>query len=85
MTQIIPIGKLYHGQKGKPSLIGNVGRPFTTGWTIPINNGGGGPFSQGGNGPPGSGGNGPPGVGNSEHLKDHNPRSYIVQPIRPWT
>jgi hypothetical protein len=78
MTEIIFIGKSYHGRKGRPCLIGNVGRTFTSGWIVPINNGGGGPFTIGGNGPPGSGGSGPPGVGGNEHLKDQNPRSYIV-------
>jgi hypothetical protein len=42
MLQILPIRKLYHEWRGKPSPIGNVGRPPTSGWAILISNNGGG-------------------------------------------
>jgi len=83
MSQIIPIEKWYHQQKGKPSPIGDVGRPPTSGQDAPINNGGGGPFGGGNDGPPrgvgngflGSGGSGPLGGGSNgclfeEAIKD---------------
>ncbi|CAM6020197.1 unnamed protein product [Sphagnum balticum] len=94
MPQIIPIEKSYHDRKGGPSPIGDVGRPLTSGWTIPINNNGGGPFNKGGNKPLGGAGSGllkgggnsplgggdnnPPRSGNSKHLADQDPRSYAA-------
>jgi hypothetical protein len=50
MPWIIPTKKLYREWKGRPSLIGNVGRPPTSGQVVPINNGDGGPFGGRGNG-----------------------------------
>ncbi len=47
MPWIIPTTKLYHDQKGRPSMIGNASRLFIDGRTIFINNGNGGPFGGG--------------------------------------
>lgn len=60
MPQIIPIEKLYHEQRGKPSLIRNLGRLPINGQIVPIDKRGGKPFNGGGNGPLGSGGASPP-------------------------
>ncbi len=70
MPLIILTRKSYHEWRGKPSLIGDVGRPPTGGRAIPINNGGGGPFGSGGYGPLRGGGNGPLGGGSSGPLGD---------------
>jgi hypothetical protein len=82
MSQIIPIEKWYHQQKGKPSPIGDVGRPPNGGQDVLINNGGSGPFGGGNDGPPrgggsgllGSGGSGPLGGGSNGPLGDQNPK-----------
>jgi hypothetical protein len=74
MPRIIPIEKLYHDQKGRPSSIGNVGRESISGRTIPINNNGGELFGGGGNGPPKGGGNGPPKGGNNNSPKGGSSR-----------
>jgi hypothetical protein len=49
MPRIIPTKKPYHDWRGKPSPIGDVGRSFTGGQIVPINNGDGGPFDASGN------------------------------------
>ncbi len=61
---------MYHEQRGKPSLIRDLGRPPTSGQTIPTNKGGGKPFNGGGNGPQGSDGGSPPRGGGSGPLRD---------------
>jgi hypothetical protein len=68
MPQTIPIEKSYHDRKGRPSLIGDVGRLLTGGWTIPTSNNGGGPFNRGGNEPLGGGGSGLPRCGDNSPL-----------------
>ncbi len=39
MPQIVPIKKLYHDQKEKPSLIEDVSKPLTSGRIVLISNG----------------------------------------------
>ncbi len=90
MLWTIPIAKLYHDQKGRPSLIGNASGLFTDGWTILINNGSGGTFGGGGIWFPRGGGSNLPWGGNngllrngsSEHLADQIPRSYATRLAR---
>jgi hypothetical protein len=65
MPQIISIKKLYHGRRGKPSMIINLGRLPTSGQIVPTGKGGGKPFNGGGNGLLGSGGGGPLRGGNN--------------------
>jgi len=83
MSRIIPIEKWYHQRKGKPSPIGDVGRPPNGRQDVPINNGGDGPFGGGNDGPPrgggshdllGSGGSGPLGGGSNGPLGEQNPK-----------
>jgi hypothetical protein len=70
-------------------VIGNAGRPPTSGQVIPINNGDGGPFGRGGNGPPignplGGGGNGLLRGGDNRPLGDQNSRPYAVELTWSW-
>ncbi len=51
MPWIVPLEKLYHERRGRPSLVGNASRSLINGWVVPINNGDGGPFDRGRNGP----------------------------------
>ncbi len=78
MPQIVHIKKLYHEQNGKPSLIRDVGRPPTSGQTVPTSKGGGTPFIGGGNGPLGGGGGSPPRGGSNGPLGNQNPKSYVI-------
>jgi len=88
---------LYHDWRGKSSLIGDVGKVFTCGRTIPISNDNGGPLGGSGNGLPrggplgggcsdslGGGGNDPLKGGDNNHLADQIPRSYVVGPTWLW-
>ncbi len=92
MSWIIPTRKWYHEWKGKPSLIGDVSTPPTSGQIVPINNNGGGPFGigsdgtprGGGSGPLGGGGSGPLGGGSNGPLGDQNPKPYVTRLARPW-
>ncbi len=59
MPRIVFTIKLYHEQKGIPSLIRDVDGPPINGWVVPINNNNGGPFGDSGNKPI-KGGGGPP-------------------------
>ncbi len=70
MPWIIPTAKVYHDQKGRPSLIGDASRLFTDGWTILINNGSGGTFGGGGIWFPRGGGSNLPWGGNNGLLRD---------------
>jgi hypothetical protein len=84
MSQIIPTKKLYHEWSGKPSLIGNVYKPPSSGQVVPINNNGGGLFDNGSDGPLGGGGSGPLGGGSSGPLRDQNPKPYVAKLARLW-
>ncbi len=81
MPWIVFIGKSYHDQKGKPSLIGNVNRLLSNGRTLPISNDNGRPFGGGSNEPSRSE---PLRGSNSGHLGDQNLKSYIIRVVGPW-
>jgi hypothetical protein len=66
MLQIIPTKKMYHEQKGKPSLIGNANGMPIEGQVVL--------FSKGGGGPSGGGGGLLRGSGNKP------PKLYVVGP-----
>jgi len=92
MSQIIPIRKLYHERRGKPSSIKDSSKPPTSGQAIPINNDGGGLFDGGSNGLLRGGGSGPLGGegndllggGSIGPLGDQNPKPYVAKLARPW-
>ncbi len=89
MPWIIPTKKLHHEWRGRPSPIGNAGRPPISWRVVPINNGDGGPFGGGGNGPPrgnplGGGGSGPLRGGSNGPLGDQNSRPYAARLAWPW-
>jgi hypothetical protein len=44
MPQFVPAKKSYHDWRGRPSPVGDVGRPLISGRIIPIGNDGGGLF-----------------------------------------
>jgi hypothetical protein len=49
VPRIVPIEKSFHEQRGKPTLIRDVGGFSTDGRIVPSNNDGGKPFDGGGN------------------------------------
>jgi len=79
MPRIVLIEKSYHEQRGKPSSIGNVSGSPTSGWVVPINNGGNGLFSDGGNKLLGGGDNGLPKSGGNKPSRYQNLKPYVYK------
>jgi hypothetical protein len=84
MPRIVPIGKLYNEQKGRPTSIRNGVGLLIARWNVSTKNDVGGPFNIGGNGLLGGANSGPLRGGNSGPPRDHNPISYFTRPTWPW-